>query len=65
MEGGVAPGAGASFEFVEYLLAEALPLIVGMNTIIVISAEIYWQGDRYKQCSYSMYPTFPTGCATS
>lgn len=32
MEGGVTPGRGASFELVEYLLAEALPLIVGMDT---------------------------------
>ncbi len=45
MEGGVAPGTGVSFEFAEYLLAEALPLIVEMGTTIVISIEIYWRGN--------------------
>src|SRR6266487_1764124 len=24
--------------------------------MIVLSAEIYWRGDRYRQCSYSMCP---------
>src|SRR2546421_757606 len=32
MEGGVAPGTGASFEFAEYTLPETLPLIIGMDT---------------------------------
>ena len=32
MEGGVASGTGASFEFAEYLLPEPLPLIAGMDT---------------------------------
>jgi hypothetical protein len=32
MESGVASGTSASFEFVEYLLPETLPLIVGMDT---------------------------------
>src|SRR5260370_16845319 len=32
MEGGVASGTGARFEFGEYTLSEPLPLIVGMDT---------------------------------